>query len=48
MPAIETPGTNLRDVEFARCLDNRREVNPAPKANRAKGPKLFADAAPTK
>jgi hypothetical protein len=26
----------------------RREAKPAPKANRSKGPKLFAAAAPTK
>lgn len=48
MPAIETPRTNLRDDEFAKRLDNRRAVKPAPKANRAKGPKLLTDAAPAK
>lgn len=48
MPAIEIPRTNFRNRDCTRRRDNRRDVKPAPKANRAKGPKLLADAAPTK
>jgi hypothetical protein len=48
LPAIEIPRTNFRNLDCARRLDNRRDVKPAPKANRAKGPRLLAEAAPTK
>jgi hypothetical protein len=36
------------ELDLARCLDTRRAAHPAPQAGRIIGPKLLADARPTK
>ena len=51
-PTVSTSGfrtgTKLRDADFARCLESRRAVNPAPNANLSRGPNVFAADVPTK
>src|SRR5580658_1480373 len=48
MISLESVEPDSRCADRERCFEILRAVNPAPKANRKRGPKVFAAVTPTK